>query len=147
LVPPADVSQNDKIKFGEVLFNNTNSSLWVGKSAVFELQTPCACSNHMTRLRLRDPKASATFVAAFLNALRSIGYFSALATNFNNQAGINSDALGALRIPVPPPSVQNAIASEVDRRRSDAQRMRREARAGWAKARQAFEEALLGPAT
>ncbi len=145
-VPLADVGQNDEIKADEVLFNNTNSSLWVGKSAVFDLPRPCACSNHMTRLRLLDPKSSSTYLAAFLNALRSVGYFSALATNFNNQAGISSDALGALKIPVPSSDVQMAIAKEVDKRRSEATRLRAVARERWKAARQAFEEALLGRA-
>jgi len=146
-VPELDVGENDKIKVGEVLFNNTNSSLWVGKSAVFDLQERCACSNHMTRLRLIDPKHSPSFLAAFLNALRSIGYFSALATNFNNQSGINSDTLGALRIPLPPADVQSDISSEVMRRKTVARQLRAEARAGWAAARQAFEESLLEPAS
>jgi restriction endonuclease S subunit len=144
-VPVSDVTAGDTIKPREVLFNNTNSSLWVGKAAVFDLPGICACSNHMTRLRLRNAQHSPVYLAALLNALRSIGYFAALATNFNNQAGINSDALSALRIPVPPPAVQIAIAAEVDRRRAEARRLRAEARAGWAAAQQAFEDALLGP--
>lgn len=142
-VPSLAVGVNDSVNKGEVLFNNTNSSLWVGKSSVFDLEAQAACSNHITRLRLIDPDASPLFLAAFLNALRSIGYFSALATNFNNQAGINSDALGALRIPVPPPQIQVAIASVVETRRSEAQKLRQEARMGWAVARQVFEDALL----
>lgn len=144
-VPISDVTTNDMVLPGEVLFNNTNSSLWVGKSAVFDLTVPCACSNHMTRLRFRNPKNSPTYLAALLNALRSVVYFAALATNFNNQAGINTDALGQLRTPVPPPATQAAIAAEVERRRAEARRLRAEARAGWAAARLAFEDALLGP--
>jgi type I restriction enzyme, S subunit len=144
-VPASAVTDNDKIKPDEVLFNNTNSSLWVGKSAVFDLESDCACSNHMTRLRFRNSDNSPIYLAAYLNALRSIGYFAALATNFNNQAGINSDALGSLRIPVPLPATQATIAAEVDRRRAEARRLRAKARAGWVAARQAFEDALLGP--
>ncbi len=79
--------------------------------------------------------------------MRSLGYFAALATNFNNQAGINTDALATLRLPVPPPPVQAAIAAEVDRRRAEARRLRAAARARWAAARQTFEDALLGPAS
>ena len=47
-----DVKDGDFLKAGEVLFNNTNSSAWVGKSAVFHGSNPSVCSNHITRLRL-----------------------------------------------------------------------------------------------
>ncbi len=41
---------------------------------------------------------------------------------------------------------QTVIAAESEHRQSEARRLRAEARAGWAAARQAFEEALLRPA-
>ena len=144
-VPQAVVTDADLLTPGEVLFNNTNSALWVGKSAVFETDLSCTCSNHITRLRLRQKKHNPAFLAALLNALRSLGYFSALATNFNNQAGINTDTLGTLRIPVAPPELQSAIAAEVRRRRAEARQLRAEARTSWERARSAFEAALLGP--
>ena len=46
-VPRDSVSESELLKPGEVLFNNTNSAEWVGKTAVFDLNTDCACSNHM----------------------------------------------------------------------------------------------------
>jgi len=51
-----------------------------------------------------------------------------------------------LVVPTPPAEKQQIIATEVDKRRAEARRLRGEARAEWASARQAFEEALLGPA-
>jgi restriction endonuclease S subunit len=146
-VPDASIAAADFLNPGEILFNNTNSTLWVGKSAVFNLAESCACSNHITRVRLTNPKHSPTYFAGLLNSLRSMGYFAALATNFNNQAGINADTLGRLRLPVPAPKLQLAIAAEIDRRNAESRKLRVEARAGWAKAQQAFEDALLGPAS
>jgi restriction endonuclease S subunit len=144
-VPTASIAAADFLRPGEILFNNTNSTLWVGKSAVFNLVESCACSNHMTRVRLTNPKYSPTYFAGLLNALRTIGYFAALATNFNNQAGINADTLGGLCLPVPAPKLQLAIAAEIDRRHAEARKLRDAARASWAAAGQAFEDALLGP--
>jgi type I restriction enzyme S subunit len=69
-----------------------------------------------------------------------------LSTNFNNQAGINAETLNALRIPWPKYDVQSKIAAEVANRRADARRLRFDADILWEKAKNDFENALLGPA-
>jgi type I restriction enzyme S subunit len=142
-VPKASVSASDLCVPGEVLFNNTNSTELVGKSAVFDLAEPCACSNHITRLRVRTD-LNAHYLATVFNALRSIGYLGLLSTNFNNQAGINIDTLSELRLPVPPKGLQQQIATEVRRRREQARRLRGEAEADWQGAKRRFEQQLLG---
>lgn len=141
-VPASSVKTDDYLVQGEVLFNNTNSAEWVGKSGVFDLETPCACSNHMTRIRLK-PGIDPYFIAALLNAFRGIGYFSALSTFFNNQAGINTVTLAALRIPMPSEAAQKAIAHEVVQRKAEAARLRTRAETVWREARARFEQQLL----
>ncbi|MGM4902042.1 restriction endonuclease subunit S [Tardiphaga sp. 866_E4_N2_1] len=141
-VPRASLPDAELLAPGEVLFNNTNSAEWVGKTAVFDIGTACACSNHMTRIvlgNLIDPY----YLAALLNALRGLGYFKALSTYFNNQAGINSATLGELRIPVPPMNVQQRIAEEVKDRKRQARELQEEAGKKWRSARQRFEAKLL----
>ncbi|MCK9588739.1 MAG: hypothetical protein M0Q93_05155, partial [Terrimicrobiaceae bacterium] len=142
-VPKNSVQPRDYCELGEVLFNNTNSAEMVGKSTVFEFEQPCACSNHMTRLRVREGN-SAHYLAAIFNMLRRLGYLGLLATKFNNQAGINLDTLTPLRVPAPPPAVQERIATEARRRREAARRLRAEAETGWQAAKRWFEEQLLG---
>jgi type I restriction enzyme S subunit len=141
-VPTSSVKPEDYLVRGEVLFNNTNSAVWVGKSGVFDLETPCACSNHMTRIRLK-PGIDPYFIAALLNAFRGIGYFSALSTFFNNQAGVNTATLAALRVPAPNEAVQKAIACEVVQRKGEAARLRTRAETVWREARARFEQQLL----
>jgi type I restriction enzyme S subunit len=141
-VPRTSVAVNDLCKKEEVLFNNTNSEELVGKSAVFNLDVDCACSNHMTRLGL-TPDASPYFVAALFNALRSTGYLGMLATNFVNQAGINADTLAALHVPFPALDIQQTVLSEVSRRRAEANRLRAETEAEWQAAKERFEHQLL----
>jgi type I restriction enzyme S subunit len=143
-VPPAP---GDFLKKGEVLFNNTNSTAWVGKTVVFDADRDCACSNHITRLTLIDEDHDPYYFAALLNALRGLGFFALLSTNFNNQAGINVETLKAVRLPVPSPEVQKMIASEVAHRRDGAQRLRSEAGKIWGDAKRRFEKELLGPET
>ena len=98
-----NISERDYLQYGEVLFNNTNSTSLVGKSAVFREHIPAVCSNHVTRLRLREG-IEPSFVEMVLNLLREQGYFARLCTNFNNQAGINTATLANVRIPLPPAS-------------------------------------------
>ena len=142
-VPKSSVQPRDYCERGEVLFNNTNSAEMVGKSTVFEFEQPCACSNHMTRLRVREGNR-AHYLAAIFNMLRRLGYLGLLATKFNNQAGINLDTLTPLRVPAPPPAVQETIATEARRRREAARRLRAEAETGWQSAKCWFEAQLLG---
>ena len=141
-VPASRVKENDYLTQGEVLFNNTNSAEWVGKTTVFDLETPCACSNHMTRIALK-PGIEPYFVAALLNAFRGIGYFSTLSTFFNNQAGINTSTLAELRVPVPEQETQRAIAREVVRRKDKARELQARAETVWHDAQEHFEQQLL----
>ncbi len=142
-VPKDSVGEGDWCQQGEVLFNNTNSTEMVGKSAVFDLEQPCVCSNHITRLRLRSG-VDAYYLAALFNAFRRIGYLGMLSTNFNNQAGINTETLLSLKVPSPPEKVQKSIADELAWRREEARRLRAEAETGWQVAKRWFEEQLLG---
>ena len=103
-----NVSERDYLQSGEVLFNNTNSTLLVGKSAVFREPVAAVCSNHVTRLRVREGIEPA-FVEMVLNLLRQEGYFARLCTNFNNQAGINTATLASVRIPLPPASQREKL--------------------------------------
>jgi restriction endonuclease S subunit len=82
-------------------------------------------------------------LAALINALRGLGYFKALSTYFNNQAGINASTLGELRIPVPPMDIQRKIAEEVQQRKRKARDLQDEASNIWQAARQRFEDQLL----
>ena len=98
---------------GEVLFNNTNSTVWVCKTAVYRGTTPVVCSNHVTRLRLIEG-VQPEFIADTLNLLRERGYFARLCTNFNNQAGVNSDTLAAVRLPFPDRAKREKLLAALD---------------------------------
>ena len=106
------ISERDYLQNGEVLFNNTNSTVLVGKSAVFRESVSAVCSNHVTRLRLREGIEPA-FVEMVLNLLRQEGYFARLCTNFNNQAGINTATLGNVRIPFPDAAQRDILVEQM----------------------------------
>ena len=71
----------------------------VGKTTVFDSDVLCAASNHMTRITVKEG-VNPYYVAAFFNVLLSIGYWKLLCTNFNNQAGVNTDTLKRVKIPL-----------------------------------------------
>lgn len=145
MVPRSTLRSSDYLTSNELLFNNTNSTTWVGKSVVFDIDRECACSNHITRMTLIEKDHSPYFFAALFNALRGLGFFGLLATNFNNQAGINVATLKAIHIPVPDRVIQREIAAEIARRRAKARQLRNDAEQLWNDAKRRFEEELLGP--
>ena len=142
-VPISRLQEKDYCKKGEVLFNNTNSAELVGKSTVFDIDTPCATSNHITRITLKEG-INPYYIAAFFNMLRSIGYWKLLSTYFNNQAGVNTETLKAVRILLPEKSIQDEIAEEILRRKNTAEALRIEAEHDWIAAKAEFERKLLG---
>jgi type I restriction enzyme S subunit len=147
MVPRSAVRPADLLKKGEILFNNTNSTMWVGKTVVFDADRDCACSNHITRLMLIDTEHNPYFFAALFNALRGLGFLGSLATNFNNQAGINVETLKSVGVPVPRREIQSQIADEIASYRAIAYSLRDEAARLWDDAKRRFEEELLGPDT
>ncbi len=142
-VPISRLKASNYCALGEILFNNTNSPELVGKSTVFDADISCACSNHITRLSLKDG-VNPYYVAAFFNVLLNIGFWKLLCTNFNNQAGINIDTLKAVRIPLPNIEIQNSIANEILCRKHRAMELKTEAEQDWQAARKQFEKELLG---
>lgn len=86
---------------GDVVFNNTNSEEWVGKTAVFDQKGDYVFSNHMTRLRVREDLVHSAYLAAYLQLLWSMGYSKTRAKRWVSQAGIESDTLAAFKIPLP----------------------------------------------
>lgn len=86
---------------GDVVFNNTNSEEWVGKTAVFDRKGEYVFSNHMTRLRVRSDLVCPEYLASYLHLLWSMGYSKTRAKRWVSQAGIESDTLASFKIPLP----------------------------------------------
>ena len=142
-VPKNRVKDSDYCQKKEVIFNNTNSPDLVGKTTVFDSDVLCTTSNHMTRITVKDG-VNPYYVSYFFNLLLSIGYWKLLCTNFNNQAGVNIETLKSVKIPLPDIETQNAIVAKIMGRRSEANRLRKEAEQEWKAAKEQFEKELLG---
>lgn len=86
---------------GDVVFNNTNSEEWVGKTAVFDQEGEYVFSNHMTRLRVHSELVIPEYLADYLQRLWSMGYSKTRAKRWVSQAGIEGAALSSFKIPLP----------------------------------------------
>lgn len=103
-----------RVRRGDILFNNTNSPAWVGKTAVIETDDDYAFSNHMTRLRVFSGIAPA-FVAKQLHFLCRSGYFQHQCKKHVNQASINRTFLGnATPVVLAPKNEQKRIVAKID---------------------------------
>lgn len=111
---------------GDVLFNNTNSPVLVGKTAYFSESGTYLFSNHMTRIRVRSALVEPRYLARFLHWTWSTGGFRKLVTQWVNQAAINRSQLASVAVPLPPLSEQRRIVEILDQ--ADAlRRLRAEA--------------------
>ncbi len=94
---------------GDILFTNTSSTIWVGKTGVVRDAADWAFSNHMTRLRLKKG-LSPEFFAKQLHFLCRSGYFAFHCKQHINQSSISPATLREkVPIRVPPPEEQLRI--------------------------------------
>ena len=114
------------VQRGDVIFNNTNSPELVGKAALFDLDEPWVLSNHMTRLRARTDLIEPAFLARALHMLWQFGFSNRRAKQWVNQAAIDTSAVAAFPIPLPPLSEQRRIVRVLDEARA-VRRLRRQA--------------------
>lgn len=104
---------NDILQKGEVLFNNTNSQEWVGKTAFFNLDGVYFASNHITRLKTTS-ELLPEYLRILLNIYQKNKVFFNICTNWNNQSGVNSGLLKELVIPLPDLPTQQKIIEKFD---------------------------------
>ena len=97
---------------GDVLFNNTNSTELVGKSALFEgYVEPIVYSNHFTRLRTVTEALLPDFLASWVNHQWQQGIFAAMCNKWIGQSAVNADKLLKINFPLPPLVEQQRIGT------------------------------------
>lgn len=112
-VPPS--ADSLRLAKDDVLFTNTSSTVWVGKTALVEKPGDWGFSNHMTRLRVADGM-SPMFVARQLHYLCMSGYFAFHCKKHINQSSVARTQL-AEEVPfrLPPANEQKRIAAKLNR--------------------------------
>ena len=110
-VPPPPDNSPYWLRIGDIIFNNTNSEALVGKVAFFDLEGRFVLSNHMTIVRVQNPRVlSNVWLAGWLLYLWHQGFTQTLARRHVNQASIGLARLKSIPIPLPPLDEQREIA-------------------------------------
>jgi len=110
---PADQDKISKYRLskGDILFNNTNSTELVGKSALFQGHTETVVySNHFTRLRVNQDQLEPSYLASWLVLQWTDKVFENLCNRWIGQSAVKNGKLLSLQIPLPPLPEQKRIA-------------------------------------
>lgn len=101
------------LRAGDLLFNWRNSPNWIGKTAIFDSETPCIFASFLYRLRVRDEAIDRQFLWFYLNRLRLQGFFLAKCRQAVSQANLGRDELAAVKIILPSLPLQRQFAARV----------------------------------
>jgi type I restriction enzyme S subunit len=127
LVNPSEQQKKKyRLQRGDIIFTNTNSEQYVGKTALFDDDGEYYFSNHLTRVRLHDKRLHAGYVARYLHHLWMTGRYESLITRWVNQAAMQSDKIEGIAVPLLPADEQHRIADRLDEA-DGLQRLRKEA--------------------
>lgn len=106
--------QKYSLRAGDVLFNNTNSKELVGRASLVKEDFEGGFSNHITRLKIDKGLITSEWLVISINYLWSQGYFLKQCRKWIGQAGINTQMLRTVKIPIPPLGVQKRIVARID---------------------------------
>ena len=115
---------------GDVLFNNTNSVELVGKTTLVTQPMEAGFSNHITLIRTK-PGIEGAWLALVLRAWWHQGFFARICNKWIGQAGINTETLKHIPIPLPSLPEQRRIVARIEElmeRVREARRLREEAK-------------------
>lgn len=111
---PADSQtvETYRLRPGDVLFNNTNSTDLVGKTALFEAyKEPVVFSNHFTRIRTLSDKLSPAYLALWLQTQWQQRVFANICNRWIGQSAVQRNKLLAFEVPFPPLPEQKRIVA------------------------------------
>lgn len=103
-----------KLQKNDIVFNNTNSTTLVGKSALFDRNEIYLYSNHLTRLRVCGNTVLPKWLLLYLQYLWRGRYFEKNCNKWINQAAFNNEKIKNLQIPIPSLEIQKKIIEKLD---------------------------------
>ena len=101
-----------ELKYNDLLFNRTNSSDWVGKTAIFKSNNPAIYAGYLIRVRCIDVLPD--FINLAMNSSYHRNWCFQVKTDAVNQSNINAQKLSKHLIPIPPLAEQHRIVKAVD---------------------------------
>ena len=97
----------------DLLFNRTNSSEWVGKTAIYKGERPAIYAGYI--IRLRTIFVNADYINFVMNSQYHRNWCNDVKTDAVNQSNINAQKLSVFRVPLPPIEEQKRIVKEIKR--------------------------------
>lgn len=88
------------MKFGDILFNRTNSKELVGKCSVFNLDEEYVFASYLIRVRLKEGTLQPDYVTAYLSSALGRLQIDAVSRQIAGMTNINAEEIRALLIPV-----------------------------------------------
>ena len=101
------------VKYGDILFNRTNSIELVGKTCLFEFNYPMVIAGYIIRIRLND-RVTPLYLTTYMNLEFMKKQLRNMAKGAVNQANINAQEMQSIIVPVPPLDLQNQFADFVE---------------------------------
>jgi type I restriction enzyme S subunit len=143
-----DVSGRSIAKAGDILFARIEPSVFNRKYVFAETLGEAGwafLSTEFYPIRAKGSRSDQRYLYALLLSDIVQRQVRGKTTGTSGRRRLDRDMFDSMIIPWPDKNERAAIAAEVDKRRAEASQLRVGARASWAVARQAFEEALLRP--
>lgn len=112
------------VKYGDVLFNRTNSPELVGKTCVFNLNTPMIIAGYIIKVQLNN-KVLPEYISTMLNTSYGKKILYNISKKSIGQANINAQELQNIKILIPPIELQNKFAEfvkQVDKSKVELQK-------------------------
>ena len=97
----------------DLLFNRTNSSEWVGKTAIYKEEQPAIYAGYL--IRIRPLLISPDYLNTVMNSSYYRDWCYDVKTDAVNQSNINAQKLSQLMIPIPPLKEQERIVAEMNK--------------------------------
>ena len=95
----------------DLLFNRTNSSEWVGKTAIYKEEQPAIYAGYL--IRIRPLLIASDYLNVVMNSSYYCNWCYNVKTDAVNQSNINAQKLSQLMIPIPPLEEQGRIVTEM----------------------------------
>jgi type I restriction enzyme S subunit len=108
---PSDIAKF-RLDTNDLLFNRTNSSEWVGKTAIYRGDVPAIYAGYLIRIKLL--MVFPPYVNYVMNSTYHRRWCDSVKSDAVNQSNINANKLSELFIPIPPINEQIRIVNEVE---------------------------------
>lgn len=102
------------LKKDDVLFNRTNSPIYVGKTALYEDERPAIFAGYLVRVNYQRDKIRGKYLSYILNSEPIMQHGFSVMTKSVNQANISASLLAQYEIPLPSLEEQDEIISKIE---------------------------------